>query len=135
MDMSVNVQEIYDAALAIMDERDSSDYRRRTPALVSALMGRCFVRSEDYPGGGHSRWLPVSTMEDTVEGIDNSIALSAMPYGLAAQLYLQEDPVSARSWWDIFQENLALLSAARPARVEDIADVYGGIEHGRYGKW
>lgn len=133
--MSVNVQEIYEAALAIMDERDSEEYRRRTPALVSALMGRCWVLSEEHPGGGHSAWLPVTSMEDTVEGIDNSIALSAMPYGLAAQLYLQEDPVSARSWWDIFQENLELFRRAGAATVEDIVDVYGGIEHGRGARW
>lgn len=133
--MSVNVQEIYDAALAIMDESDNARYRGRTPALVNALMGRCFPRSEEHSGSGHSRWLPVAAMEDTVEGIDNGIALSVMPYGLAAQLYMQEDPVSARSWWDIFQENLELLGRCRPAAVEDITDVYGGIEYGSFGGW
>lgn len=133
--MSVSVQEIYEAALSIMDENDCEDYRKRTPALVSALMGRCWVQSEKHPGGGHSAWLPVTSMEDTVEGIDNSIALSAMPYGLAAQLYMQEDPVSAQSWWNIFQENLELFRMSRPAQVEDITDVYGGIEHGRFGRW
>lgn len=133
--MSVNVQEIYEAALAIMDESDSEGYRKRTPALISALMGRCWALSEEHTGTGHSRWLPVTSMEDTVEGIDNSIALSAMPYGLAAQLYLQEDPVSARSWWDIFQENLEQFRISRPAAVEDIVDVYGGIEYGRFTAW
>lgn len=133
--MSVSVQEIYEAALSVMDESDSEDYRKRTPALVSALMGRCWVQSEEHQGVGHSLWLPVTTMEDTVEGIDNSIALSAMPYGLAAQLYMQEDPVSAQSWWDIFQENLELFRTSRPAQVEDIVDVYGGIEHGRFAVW
>lgn len=133
--MSVNVQEIYDAALAIMDEKDNAEYRRRTPALVSALMGRCFVCSQEYSADRHGLWLPVTAMEDTVQGIDSGIALSAMPYGLAAQLYLQEDPVSARSWWDIFQENLQQLRTSRPAVVQDIADVYGGIEYGRFGGW
>lgn len=133
--MSVSVREIYNGALALMGESDSDHYRNRTPDLVNTLLGRCRLVCGSAAEGGHSAWLPVAGLEDTVEGIDKSVALSAMPYGLAAQLYLQEDPVSARSWWDIFQENLELLGRGRPAVVEDITDVYGGIGHGSYGGW
>lgn len=133
--MGVSVQEIYQAALAIMDEKDSAGYRARVPGLVNTLMGRCWMVSEEHEFGGHSMWTPVEKMEDEVAGIDRSLALSAMPYGLAAQLYLQEDPKSAGSWWDIFQENLETFRRNRPAAPETIRDVYGGIEYGSFGRW
>lgn len=133
--MGVSVQEIYKTALAIMDESDSADYRARVPGLVNTLLGRCWMVSEEHEFGGHSMWTPVEAMEDEVAGIDRSLALSAMPYGLAAQLYLQEDPKSAESWWDIFQENLATFRRNRPADLEKIKDVYGGIEYSGFGRW
>lgn len=133
--MSASVQEIYNAALAIMDEDDCEAYRSRTPAIVNTLIGRCWMASEEHQFGGHSMWYPVSSLTDTVENIDNTLALSAMPYGLAAMLYLDEDPVRARSWWDVFQETVETCARNRPAEAEPIQDVYGWGDFNEFGRW
>ena len=143
--MSTTAQWVFETAMHLMDElagtladaAHTREYKTRTPFILNVLLDECASASDTYKAlqpGQRPICPPVESMEDELP-LDDGVCRTVLPYGLAAQLYLQEDPVSARSWWDIFQENLALLSAARPARVEDIADVYGGIEHGRYGKW
>lgn len=135
MSETVTVRDIYNAALAIMDESDEADYESRTPGIVNTLLGRCWMASEDHEYGGHSMWTPVAFLDDEVKGIDQSIALSAMPYGLAAQLYLGEDHIRAGAWWDIFQEQLELFRRARPAGPRPIRDEYGGIGVNDFGRW
>lgn len=133
--MSTTVQNIYNTALAIMHEDSCEDYAKRTPGIINALMGLCWKASTEHQFGPHDMWTPVESMDDTVEGVDISIALSAMPYGLAAQLYLDEDPVRSASWWSVFEQNLAVFSRQRPADEEAIKDVYGGIEYNDFGRW
>lgn len=131
------VQDIYNAALAIMNETGTgnhNDYEGRTPALINMLIGDLWQVSEEYETGPHSMWRPVSAMSDEVEGIDATLALSVMPLGLASYLYLDEDPVRAGSWWGIYLERKEQ-SRHSPARTQPIEDVYGGIEYGNYGRW
>lgn len=133
--MSVTVLDIYNTALAIMDESGTSDYERRTPAIINSMMGVVWMASEQHHFGPHSIWTHVESMSDELSGVDQSLALSAMPYGLAAQLYLGEDHVRAQSWWDIFEERVALFRRARPAEDESIEDCYGGYGCNEFGRW
>lgn len=133
--MNVTVRDIYNSALAIMHEKDVEDYASRVPPIVNTLLGMCWNASEEHQFGSHSMWTPVTDMTSTVEGVDISIALSAMPYGLAAQLFVDEDPVRAGSWWDIWQESLALFRRNRPAEIEPIYDMYGGFGGEEHGRW
>ena len=133
--MSVTVLDIYNTALAIMDESGTSDYEKRTPPIVNSMMGAVWMASEQHHFGPHSMWTPVTDMSDEVSGVDQSLALSAMPYGLAAQLYLGEDHVRAGSWWAIFEERLALFKRNRPAEFESIDNYYGGCELSEFGRW
>ena len=128
------VQQIYDIAVALIDEPDNDDFVSRTPAIINNLIGRCFNISEEYETGPHSMWHPVSKMSDEVEGIDKTIALSAMPNGLASYLVLDYDPVKARSLWSVFLEQLELCKRS-PQSFEPIEDVYGGLEYGQFSRW
>lgn len=132
--MSTQVQAIYEAALAILDEADSEDFRKRTPAIINMLIGRCFNASEEYETGPHSMWTPVTSLEDYVEGIDRTLCLSAMPNGLASYLVLDYDNVKANALWSVFIEQVELARRS-PAEIQPIVDVYGGIEHGQFGRW
>ena len=111
--MNICVNDIYSAALAIMGEETSAEYEARTPGIVNALIGRCFQASERYETGPHSMWTPVGALTDAVCDLDRTLALSAMPYGLAALLYLDEDPARSSSWWSIFLEQVELCRRAR----------------------
>lgn len=130
--MSVTARDIYNSALAIMHEKPAEDYEERALAIINTLIGQSWAFSADHDFGPHNLWTPAADMNSELEGVDISIALSGMPYGLAAMLYLDEDPVRSGSWWDIWQEALATFRRCRPASFETIKDVYGGI--GRWGE-
>lgn len=133
--MNVTVKDIYNSALAIMHEKDAEDYSSRAPAIINTLIGQCWNASEEHGFGPHSLWTPVEDMASVVAGVDLSLSLSAMPYGLAAQLYIDEDPIRAGAWWDIWQEALALFRRNRPAEIEPIQDMYGGFGCVEFGRW
>lgn len=129
------VKDVYDAALAIMNEEAEDSYTRRVPPLINSLIGQCWQMSEDYDTGSRAMWMPVDSLNDEIIGIDQNIALSVMPYGLAALLYLDEDSIRANSWWQVYQDGL--IDARRsPAAFDDIEDVYGVISgNNRDGRW
>lgn len=133
--MDVKVKDIYNSALAIMHEDGTEDYAVRVPAIVNTLIGQCWSASEQHQFGPHSLWTPVENMEDIIEGVDISLSLSAMPYGLAAMLFLDEDPIRSNSWWEVWQEALAMFRRNRPAEIEPIMDVYGGFGCNEHGRW
>jgi hypothetical protein len=60
--------------------------------------------------------------------------MSVLPFALAAGLLVEENDAVANAALQIYQENLAR-AAAMPAVVGDVEDVYGGLEHGQYGRW
>lgn len=129
------VQQVYESALAIMNETTDLSYENRVIPLVNALIGQCWQMSEDYDTGSRSIWLPVEDKNDEIIGIDQTIALSVMPYGLAAQLYLDEDSIRANSWWQVYQDGL--VDARRsPAKFKGIEDVYGILQsNNQDGRW
>lgn len=127
------VQQIYDIAVALIDEPDNADFVKRTPGIINNLIGMCYQASEEWERGPHSAWTPVSEMGDEVQGIDQTMALSAMPNGLASYLVLDYDPVKARSLWSVFLERVEA-NRRTPGYFEPIEDVYGGIEYGQFSR-
>lgn len=132
--MSATVEQVYRAALALIDEEPDESLASRTPGIINTLIGRCFDASEEYETGAHSLWTPVAEMSDELEGIDRTIALSAMPYGLAAMLVLGYDPVKSRALWSVFIEQVEL-ARKTPESFVPIENVYGAGEHGGFGRW
>lgn len=128
------VQQVYDAALAIMHEAADESYAQRTVPLINTLIGQCWQMSAEYDTGRRDMWRPVEALTDEIIGIDNHIALSVMPFGLAALLYIDEDDARSDSWWAIYQETL--VDARRsPAAFGEIEDVYGCYDLTDGGRW
>lgn len=127
--------EIYLAALSIMDEQDmDNNYKDRSVAIINALMSRCWQYTESYKGGSRSGFAAISSLDDELEGFDDTLVLGVMPYGLAAALYIGEDPLRANSWQQQFEENL--LEARRvPSGIEPIEDVYGCVNPSSFARW
>ena len=71
---------------------------------------------------------------DDVLDLDAYICMSVLPFALAAGLLVEENAAVANTALQIYQENLAR-AAVMPAAVGEIEDVYGGLEHGQYGRW
>lgn len=131
----MTVQDVYNSALAIMNEDSDQSYETRVIPLVNSLIGQCWQMSEDYDTGSRAIWEPVDSMDDEIIGIDQHIALSVMPFGLASLLYLDEDSIRANSWWQVYQDGL--VDARRsPAKFKGIEDVYGILQsNNQDGRW
>ena len=128
--------EIYEAALVLMDannDADTSEYESKALSIINVLRGELYPYSDTFDTSGTGRPIcPIMTDLDDEIGLDDYIAQSVMPYGLAAHLLLDENPTAAGFFNQRYAELLAGLRAGigRPAGGSvDIEDVYGGEGH------
>lgn len=133
------VSDVFDAAMGIMDElgqtgqtqtSDTQEYEYRTPAIINMLVGELHMLL-----GNRDNWLPVTSLDDMVPTADTNYALSALPYGLAANLLIDENPTAASFYQQRYEELRAYYLARQQADVGDITDLYGGIPYGEFSRW
>ena len=133
------VEDVFDAAMEIMDELaaggqaltpDTEEYAQRTPAIINALVSELKMLT-----GEREEWLPVESLEERVPVGDTSYALGALPYGLAANLLIDENPSAASFYQQRYEELRAWYLARVQALSGDIANLYGGIEYGEFSAW
>lgn len=133
------VSDVFDAAMGIMDELgqtgqaqtgDTQEYEYRTPAIINMLVGELHMLL-----GNRDNWLPVTSLDDMVPTADTNYALSALPYGLAANLLIDENPTAASFYQQRYEELRAYYLARQQADVGDITDLYGGIPYGEFSRW
>ena len=133
------VEDVFDAAMGIMDElghtgqaqtSDTQEYEYRTPAIINMLVGELHMLL-----GNRDNWLPVTSLDDMVPTADTNYALSALPYGLAANLLIDENPTAASFYQQRYEELRAYYLARQQADVGDITDLYGGIPYGEFSRW
>lgn len=133
------VSDVFDAAMGIMDElgqtgqaqtSDTQEYEYRTPAIINMLVGELHMLL-----GNRDNWLPVTSLDDMVPTADTNYALSALPYGLAANLLIDENPTAASFYQQRYEELRAFFLARQEADVGDITDLYGGIPYGEFSRW
>jgi hypothetical protein len=141
-----SVQAVFDKAIHWIDAQnestgstntaDTKEYALRTPSIISLYLNVVYPYSDTYRNreDGRRPYLePVRSMTDELD-LDAYICMSVLPFALAAGLLVEENDAVANTALQIYQENLAR-AAAMPAVVGDVEDVYGGLEHGQYGRW
>jgi hypothetical protein len=141
-----SVQAVFDKAIHWIDAQnestgstntaDTKEYALRTPSIISLYLNVVYPYSDTYRNreDGRRPYLePVRSMTDELD-LDAYICMSVLPFALAAGLLVEENDAVANAALQIYQENLAR-AAALPAVVGDVEDVYGGLEHGQYGRW
>ena len=145
--MATNAQWIFEKAMHLMDEvnestgaadySDTKEYKNRTLAILNILRMECFPASDTYVviTPGKRPVCPEITDFDMDVGLDDGICQGVLPYGLAAHLLLDENPTAASYFQQRYEEALSAAKRGIPAAAEDITELYGGIEHGRYGWW
>ena len=114
-------------ALAIMDEIGSTEYNARAVYFINLLCDKLYPYSDNYAvtvAGTRPTIAHITALTDVL-GIDDVLAQSVLPYGLAAQLMLSDDPSQAANFEGIFQERLAEVKGRVSASWEQIEDVYG----------
>ena len=132
-------RDVFNAAMGIMDElsstgeaqtADTQEYVNRTPAIVNMMVSELAMLTAN-----RTNWLPVESLEDMVPLADDTYALSAMPYGLAANLLVDENPTAASFYQQRYEELRTLYVSRLPAEAEDITNLYGNIEYGEFSYW
>jgi len=131
-------RDIFSAAMSIMDElspsgeaahSDTREYEQRAPAILNVMLTELKVLRGDSDG-----WLPVESLDEPVS-VETNYALGAMPYGLAANLLVDENPSAASFYQQRYEELRAMFIARLPASVEDIELLYGGVGGGSFSRW
>lgn len=146
-------QDIFDKAITLMGElsdsgetdwADTVEYKNRALNILNTLRGEVYQYSDTYATqkkkypGRRPVCDPLESLEDEI-GIDDVLAQTVLPYGLAAHLLLDENDNMAAFFQQRYEELLRKLGANIPGQWESIEDVYsyaqGGIEFGQFGHW
>jgi hypothetical protein len=146
-------QTIFDMAITLMDEMDDSgktdwsdttEYKNRALNILNVLRGEVYPYSDTYKTQkkqypGKRPVCPImESLEDEI-GIDDVLAQTVLPYGLAAHLLLDENNSMAGFFQQRYEELLRRLGNNIPAEWESILNAYGAagaeIEYGQFGSW
>lgn len=145
---TTTAQRVFDLAMGLMDEvnetsggtddADTREYKVRTLLILNALRGELFPYSDTYAAEepGKRPILEVIQSFDQVIGMDDYICQSVLPYGLAAQLLLDENPDSASFFQQRYEEMRMNLAKGLPQQSESISDVYGIVSpYNEFSRW
>ena len=130
------VSDVFDTAMALMDElsstgaaqtTDTEEYKLRTPAIVNIMAAEYRVLA-----GAKGVFVPLAAIDDYINGIDGAYAVGVMPYGLAANLLVDENPTAAGFYQQRYEELRSAFIRRIPVDIEPIEDVYGGIGYKNY---
>lgn len=139
-------QRVFDLAMGLMDEvnessgatdtADTKSYKQRTLFVLNVLRNELYPLSDTYAQAENARSVCPEIIDFTSDiGLDGVICQTVMPYGLAAQLLLDENPDAASFFQQRYEELRAKIGAA-PAEFEAITDVYScANEHGGFSRW
>lgn len=146
---TTTAQRIFDIAMGLMDEvnestgatdtSDTKEYKVRTLLILNALRGEVFPYSDTYTAtedGTRPICQVISNFTEVVQ-LDDYICQSVLPYGLAAQLLLDENPTAANFLQQRYEELRANLAKGMPQTSEDITDIYGVVSHphNHFSRW
>lgn len=134
-----NAEWVFSRAIHLMDEQnestgetktaDTKEYRLRTLSILNILRNELYPYSDTYePSIGRKR--PVCQMIATFEediGLDDVLAQSILPYGLAAHLLIGENDALASFFNQRYTELINTLAAKAPSEWESIEPAYGSI--------
>lgn len=145
--------DIFNAAITLMGEMsdqgetdwaDTEEYKNRALNILNTLRGEVYQYSDTYNTGnkkypGKRPVCPIMESLDDDIAIDDTLAQTVLPYGLAAALLLDENDNMASFFQQRYEELLRRLGMNVPAQWESIENAYGctgmEIEFGQFGSW
>ena len=119
------------------DTNDTKEYKQRTLLTLNALRGELYPYSDTYEQTEPGKRPVCEYIADftTPIGLDDVMAQSVMPYGLAAQLLLEENPTAAAFMQQRYEELIARYGRGVPQVAASIENVYGGTEYNEFSRW
>lgn len=137
---------IFDQAIKLMDEQseagqsrwaDTQEYENRAVAILNALIGECYPVSDTFrvdSPGQRPVFQTVNNLNSVVY-LDDALAKTVLPYGLAAELVKNDDPAMGNYFLQRYQELLGRLGRVLPANWSTIEDVYALGAQPSYARW
>lgn len=124
--MATTAQDVFNIALALIDETDDTgELRSRALPILTVLKNELFRYSDTFSALPALRPSCDEISDFTSPlGIDDALAQSVMPYGLASHLLLDVNPVTASFFQQRYEELLLRIGSAVPTVSEPIEDVY-----------
>lgn len=146
---TTTAQRVFDIAMGLMDEvnessgatdtSDTREYKVRTLLILNALRGELYPYSDTFPSSSDGERPIVSVISDFTDVIqmDDYICQTVMPYGLAAQLLMDENPTAANFLQQRYEELRDKLSKGLPQTASAIEDIYGVLYHpyNEFSRW
>jgi len=146
--------EVFSRAIKMMDEQsdsgdalwgDTVEYRVRAVEILNVLINECYPYSDTFAisePGKRPICRPLTTLDagddetqnDEID-LDDGIAGTVLPYGLAAELAKNDDAVLGNYFLQRYQELLARFGRNIPAVWDTIDDVYGIVDPVSFGRW
>lgn len=132
-------RQIFEISMALTDnlndvggdeyDGDNTEYQYRVISILNMLIGECYPYSDTYKFAGPKKrpiCEPIISFDQTI-ALDDYICRTVLPYGLCANLLVDENPASAGFFEQRYEELLRrLMSMGLPTMSENIIDVYGG---------
>jgi len=140
------VSDVFEKAIKLMDEQaengqvqwsDTEEYQNRTLAIVNVLLGECYPYSDTRAvaePGKRPIPRPVTAFEDVVS-LDDILARTVLPYGLAAELVKNDDPALGSYFLQRYQELLNIQGRMLPTAWQPVEDIYAVTEHRSFARW
>ena len=108
---------VLEKALCLMDE-EPEDFRDRALGILNVLRHEVYPYSDTFVIG---RGCPEVKSLDQILDLDDSIAQTVLPYGLAAYFLVGEDDVLASFFLQRYSELLREIGKRKMAVWEDVA--------------
>lgn len=146
---TTTAQRVFDIAMGLMDEvnessgatdtSDTREYKVRTLLILNALRGELYPFSDTFLVEEEGKRPIVAVIQNFTDIIqlDDYICQTVMPYGLAAQLLMDENPTAAAFLQQRYEELRDKLSKGLPQSMGAIEDVYGILNHpyNEFSRW
>ena len=133
---TTTAQAVLNTALGYMDEVGSTEYNTNALLIINSLCGELYPLSDTYVVAtvGVRPIVPVLTaLADTITSIDDVLARTVMPHGVAAELLLldgENDKASFRR--QIYEEQRSKFRNV-PYATTEIEDAYADMTNANYG--
>lgn len=150
-EMDKRAQGVFDKAIYLMDAQndatgatrtaDNRDYEVRAVGILNNLLDVVYPYSDTYAvtRPGKRPALPDIQSLDEELDLDAKLLRDVLPLGLAARLLAEENPALANYFQQLFEEHLVQAGRTVSTGFEDVdatpGGLYGGIEHGEFGRW
>ncbi len=122
--MSTTAQQVFNTALALMDEADTHNVlKSRVLPILNLLRAELYRYSDTLTQqGGERPVCPEATDFNTPLGLDDALCQTVLPYGLAAHLASESNPAAAAFFQQRYEELLTRVGSALPSMSEPIDD-------------